>query len=180
MLILLNPKPPIYRNLRFLFFFFSSPPPFWRWKRFKITSFSIFLIFFFLAEFLQYKQLYKTCGWAAENYCKEKFLNGFTMKATMCMFGYKNENHIYESGDFHLKIFPHFWQPKPSKKTFFIFLFLISHFGDISPVKKKSGRCFFRLQRKSRSLRTPLCIESGRYYELELPDHVHRLETQQK
>jgi hypothetical protein len=72
------------------------------------------------------------------------------MKATMCMFGYKNENHIYESGDFSFKNISSLLATETLQNHFFWFLkFLISHFGDISPVKKKSGRCFFRLQRKS-------------------------------
>ncbi len=45
---------------------------------------------------------------------------------------------------------------------------------------KKRGGCLFAYNESlRRSLRTPLCMESGRYYELELQDHVHRLETQQ-
>jgi hypothetical protein len=58
--------------------------------------------------------------WAAENYYKENFLNGFTMKATMCILGYKMKTRYMNLAIFHLKKFPHFWQPKTSKITFFL------------------------------------------------------------
>jgi hypothetical protein len=53
-----------------------------------------------------------------------------------------NKNHIYESGDFYYPPSPpQFWQLQTSKITSFLdfFNFLISHFGDISPVKKALG-----------------------------------------
>jgi len=54
------------------------------------------------------------------------------------MFGYKMRTTYMNLAIFHLKIFPHFWQPKPSKKTFFyFFIFNFAFWRYIASEKKE-------------------------------------------